>query len=219
MKNLFLLLIVLFAFRITYSQFHLQKTFIDTNYYSFSDVLEKNSDLSIFFFCPTRNIDTTEYMSKINDFISDLEIQKTQQLNINVIFFTESGKSHSGGMKVKTRDSTYFISEIECYIANYVPKNLQRANKFENLIRTYKSKSIKEQKNLCRVEIIDEVICFKRYSDRIKFYGDFIYEVIAPNYSDREIIEFLRKEIDVLNAKVAKLEQEYSKIDQGCKNK
>lgn len=216
MKTIYLNFVILLIFTFeANSQVKIKTDYLDSNYYSITDTLKLKKNEVLFFFCPLKSIDTSEYFKKINDFLIDSRLNQINNFEIRVVYF-KAGKSHNEGLRINAKDSTFYISEIESYIANFDAKNLERAKKIHQ--KMFNSKVIKENINFNKITIVDSTICFKKYSDRIKYYDIFVSEVFSPDYSDREIIDNQNQEIKLLKNKIEAIEQKLFRIEKECFN-
>jgi len=171
------------------------KTITNNANTAYVDSIKNTKGNTVIFFCPTNEIDSTIFLIKGKELVSNKKLSSYHSIKIHFILFKEDPKNNSKGIIFSSKDkkSSMPIGQLECFFLNFDKSFVQRARSKDKFNFEYTQPFLNE--NLYRIQIVDTNKCFKEIPDRIPFYADFIKEVYSPSYSIEEKIDFLTDSI------------------------
>lgn len=205
MKHFFIFFIC-FTFHLTFAS-----PVIDTIYIKSSDSLLRleTTEKTIHFFC---RVDATQkeidYLKKFDLFLKKKEIQKINNLRINLIFYRDANtRDKNIGLKVSFPEKDTVLNDFSVFFQNFNKIDLLNTYKRTEISKVYILKHIANS-NLTEIKIA-EVFCADLLADNIIQYKDFISQLYNPVFSEKEEIEFLKdslrsykKQFDLITEKI-----------------
>ena len=181
------------------------KTITNNANTAYLDSIKNTKCNTVIFFCPTNEIDSTIFLIKGKELVSNKKLSSYHSIKIHFILFKEDPKNNSKGIIVSSKDkkSSMPIGQLECFFLNFDKNLVQRARSKDKFNFEYTQPFLNE--NLYRIQIVDTNKCFKEIPDRIPFYANFIIEAYSPSYSLEEKIDFLNDSIKTMQKKIVAL--------------
>ena len=181
------------------------KTITNNANTAYVDSIKNTKGNTVIFFCPTNEIDSTIFLIKGKELVSNKKLSSYHSIKIHFILFKEDPKNNSKGIIFSSKDnkSSMPIGQLECLFLNFDKNLVQRARSKDKFNFEYTQLFLNE--NLYRIQIVDTNKCFKEIPDRITFYADFIKEAYSPSYSLEEKVDFLTDSIKSLQRNVIDL--------------
>lgn len=180
---------------------------------SIDEVLEfKSTEPTIHFFCLIDDEIQKEifYFQKLDILLKKKEIQKINNLKINIILFRDPNKKTKKiGLRVAFPEKDTVLNDFVVYFQNFNKQSLIKTQNRNELSKVYKVEFISNS-NLAVVKIA-EVFCADILADNILQYKDFIAQLINPVYTEKEEIEFLK---DSLKSYKNLIHDIYTKLNQ-----
>ena len=180
------------------------KTITNNANTAYVDSIKNTKENTVIFFCPTYAIDSTIFISKAKELVSNKKISSFQSINLHFILFREDPKNNSKGIILSSKDnkSSIPIGQLECFFLNFDKNLVQRARSKDKFDFEYTQPFLNE--NLYRIQIVTNK-CFEEIPDGIPFYANFIIEAYSPSYSVEEKIDFLTDSIKILQRNITDL--------------
>ena len=184
---------------------HSFKTITNNANTNYVDSIKNTKGKTVIFFCPTNEIDSTIFLTKGMELVSNKKLSSFDSIKIHFILFREDPKNNSKGIifSSKNNKSSMPIGQLECFFLNFDKNFVQRARSKDKFNFEYTQPFVNE--NLYRIQIVDTNKCFKEIPDRIPFYADFIKESYSPSYSLDEKINFLNDTIRTMQKQIVEL--------------
>ena len=181
------------------------KTITNNANTAYVDSIKNTKGNTVIFFCPTNEIDSTIFLIKGKELVSNKKLSSYHSIKIHFILFKEDPKNNSKGIIFSSKDknSSIPIGQLECFFLNFDKNLVQRARSKDKFNFEYTQPFLNE--NLYRIQIVDTNKCFKEIPDRIPFYANFIIEAYSPSYSVEEKIDFLTDSIKILQRNITDL--------------
>lgn len=181
------------------------KTITNNANTAYVDSIKNTKGNTVIFFCPTYEIDSTIFLTKGKELVSNKKISSFQSVKIYFILFKEDPKNNSKGIIFSSKDkkASIPIGQLECFFLNF-DKNLVKRARIKDKFNFEYTQPFQNE-NLYRIQIVDTNKCFKEIQDRIPFYADFIKEAYSPSYSLEEKIDFLNDSIRTMQKRIVEL--------------
>lgn len=171
----------------------------------------KSTEPTIHFFCLIDDEIQKEifYFQKIDILLKKKEIQKINNLKINIILFRDPNKKTKKiGLRVAFPEKDTVLNDFVVYFQNFNKQSLIKTQNRDELSK-YKVEFISNS-NLAVVKIA-EVFCADILADNILQYKDFIAQLINPVYTEKEEIEFLKDSLKIYKNLIDDI---YTKLNQ-----
>ena len=172
-----------------------------TKYYKYT--LNKNNDTisqhllelggqNIILFIGNRH-NNEMFVQKVIQLQKSPTMRLVKDANIHFVFFKESIKNNSEGIRLRSNstlavDSSIYVNQLEVFFSNYEEKKIARAT--IKLKGSFYYETPFEGQDLYRMNIVDTTSCYPNIPERIPFYRRIIKTLHRPVYSDEEKANF-----------------------------